>query len=610
MTTFDEFSDAGVWTPIERAFGAMLGRRAGGECGETLAVLGALLLRRRGEGNTRVSVAVEAATPFPDADSAFVLPRAETLRAALGHPSVAGRLVASPGAGVAPLVFDGEHVALHRDADDELLIARAVAARLSVIENDLPTETWRAVLGGRERAPELGQGELFAAASALDDQAIAAAAALRHRFALVTGGPGTGKTTTVKKILALWFAANPAGRVALAAPTGKAAARLSDSVGSTLDGHDLPRATTLHSLLSYHPGADRFGARSSRPLIVDLVIVDEASMIDTRLMAALVDALPATASLILLGDADQLASVDSGAVLADLVAAAAGSVDGDDPREQLARKSPDFSAWCAARFGEGPPTDAQASTLRDAVTCLRKVYRNTDAHFADVVDAVRRGDARAARKGLEASNVVTLDPIASTVQGLVADHLDVWQTRLDAATPQEALERARDFQLLCVVREDVEQVNRAVDVALGPAVTDAAFFSGRPVLVTANDPSVRLANGDVGVCWREPTGSPVVCFEDPDDAGAVRRVPLSRMPAHEAAWAMTVHKSQGSEYGTVVLLLPRDDHPLVTRELVYTGLTRARERATILGDVAVLSAGIARRTRRDTGLRRLLAEAP
>lgn len=605
MTAFDATDD--LWTPGERAFAGMLARRAGGELGDTLAWIGALVLRRRAEGSARVEVEAEAGRPFPAEAPRVTTPDAAVWRAALEHPDAA-RLVAREG-GVAPLVYDGEHVALHRDVHAEETVAQAVVARLAV--HDVPESLpWQAVLGAPAGSAPEGQGDLFAEAVGVpDDQAVAAASALRHRVAVVTGGPGTGKTTTVAKILSLWCAANPTGRLALAAPTGKAAARLSSSIAAAADlvplpTERIPRATTLHTLLAYNPGRDRFGADERRPLIVDLVVVDEASMIDTAMMAALVRALPEDASLILLGDADQLASVESGSVLADLVAAAAG-VEGEVlDRDRLAEKSEGFAGWCAPRLGGRPAVDARgaASALRDAVTCLRQVHRNADATFAEFVEAVRLGDADAARRATSLPEAaVSLRAPEASLDGLLAEWLPRWRARVEAASPAAALAAARDFQWLCVVREDVARVGEAVDTALSPTGEAGTFFDGRPVIVTRNDRATRLANGDVGVCWTDAEGRRRVWFDD-DDGGPPRGVPLARMPEHEAAWALTVHKSQGSEYRDVVVLLPADDHPLVTRELVYTGVTRAKRRAAVIARPSVFDAGLARRVRRSTGL--------
>lgn len=618
MTTFDEFVRAGVWTPGERAFGAMFARRADAS-GDLLALTGALLLRRRAEGSSRVDLEAEAGRPFPDDAPCGTLPELDAWRAALAG---AARLVAQgPGDAVAPLVHDGRHVALRRDVEAERDVARAILDRLGTHDVEVSAR-WREVLGEPSTSePSAGQGDLFAADDVPlpDDQAVAAASALRHRVAVVTGGPGTGKTTTVAKILALWFDEHPEGRIALAAPTGKAAARLSSSIGEAaerlgLPADRVPRATTLHSLLSYHPGRDRFGADAAHPLIVDLVVVDEASMIDTGLAAALVRALPDAASLLLLGDADQLASVESGSVLADVVAAAAGHTDPGRPvdRERLAHKSADFAAWCTPRLGAAPPSDetlAEHGTLRDAVTCLRRVYRNTSADFAAFVDAVRIGDAARARAALvREGGAVTLESRDAPLEELVARRLPRWRERLAAGSPGRALALMRGFQWLCAVREDVGAVCALVDDALGADASAGGFYDGRPVLVTRNDRQTRLANGDVGVCWTDAEGRRLVWFDD-DEGGEPRGVLLARMPEHEPAWALTVHKSQGSEYDDVVVLLPRDDHALVTRELVYTGVTRARSSATVVARPEAFDAALARRVHRSTGLADRLVDA-
>jgi len=518
-------------------------------------------------------------------------------------------VVGTPAAPLAcPLILDdNDRLYLHRHFDYERRLARRLmrAATAPPAAVDAATQQRLNTLFGREAGPE--------------GQKIAAALALRQRLVVVSGGPGTGKTTTVVNLLACLLEQNPQARIALAAPTGKAAARMSEALRQRAEHlppalrERLPaQAATVHRLLGAFPGG--FTHDAGRPLAIDALVVDEASMLDLALATRLLEAVPESARLILLGDKDQLAAVESGAVFAEL------SVD------------PTLSAACiddlarlcglpAAAIVPGMPLEA--SPLRDSVVWLTRNFRfAADSGIALAAASVRDGRSDVLlvrlRQG-EDEALHWLDdgaaaPAAATWQcmrdGYAAYLCTVRDARHDVAAVTRAFER---FRVLCAVREGprgVEAINRQLaDEArtlLAPE-TGTPWFTGRPVMVLRNDPLLKLFNGDIGITLPGADGAPLVHFADA--ASGFRAVPALRLPPHETAFAMTVHKAQGSEFDEVLVLLPAQRSRVLTRELLYTALTRARRRVTLAADAAVLAATVAARTRRQSGLLARLRDA-
>ncbi len=459
-------------------------------------------------------------------------------------------------------------------------------------------------------------------AEGADRQRLAAAVAALKRFSVISGGPGTGKTTTVVRILALLLEQAPAPlRIALAAPTGKAAARMQDAIRASRE--TLPvdarirdaipaEATTIHRLLGFRPGSVAFRHDRDNPVPVDVLVVDEASMVDLALMTKLVRAVPRTARLILLGDKDQLASVEAGAVLGDICGDSPGfspafrrrmiEVTGQDPADVGSAASLDRSAAEA-----GPP-------IRDAIVQLTRSYRfGQDSGIGRLAQFVNRGDGQSALDLLtrgECEDIVwrplesprDLAPRLAEIAGRLGAYLA-------AETPEAVLTALDGFRVLCAHRTGpygVETLNTLITNCLESrrAIRPRTpWYHGRPVLVTANDHNLRLFNGDLGITLADAAASDRlrVFFRTAD--GSVRRLPPARLPEHETAFAATVHKSQGSEADEILLILPDELTPVMTRELVYTGLTRARRRVEVWGSAAVLAAAISRRLSRSSGLR-------
>jgi len=450
-----------------------------------------------------------------------------------------------------------------------------------------------------------------------DRQARAAALALRRALLLVTGGPGTGKTTTIARVLVLRIAqamraGQPLPRIALAAPTGRAAERMAESLrraaaAIVARGVDpalcaaLPEtASTLHRLLGTIPDSSAFRHHADNPLPLDVLVVDEASMVDLPLMSKLVDAVADGTQLILLGDADQLPSVEAGDVLAGILAAAG-------PGHTL--RADDADAL-RPLLGDATPTDTDTTGLRGhRVQLLRGYRQDADFDLAPLANAARDGDADTALSLLRGGTMRgvdfhegVLDPFEVRREALLAH----WRSLADAPDPASALSLAQRLRLLTAVREGPQGargLNARIEELLSGRRTGPTppYFHGRLLLINENSYRHRLFNGDIGICLRDEHGALTAWF--PGDApGEVRAFHPAALPAHESAFAMTVHKAQGSEFDEVWLQLPRNDSRVLSRELIYTAITRARTRLHVAGSAQVLRDALARHAVRMSGL--------
>lgn len=526
-----------------------------------------------------------------------------------------------------PLVLRGNDLYLYRHWLHERRIESAIARRLLAPLASDPA-TVRSLLD-----------QLFPASAprdvGTDWQKIACALCARQRFAVITGGPGTGKTTTVIRVLAMLQAqmltATPDRvlRIRLAAPTGKAAARLNQSIAAQVRGLDLgnlaeaetiraaipTRVDTLHRLLGSRPDTRHFAFHRERRLPVDVLVVDEASMIDEAMMAAVIAALPDTARLILLGDKDQLASVEAGAVLGSLCARAESGGYDTETRH-----------WLEAASGETlDPALIAASPrlLEQGIVMLRHSHRfGADSGIGGLARAINRGAPQQARQVLEQAEGRDLYSTAISgsddqaflkriLHGQSADTpgylacLGVLAVRRPHSADPAALdawalavlEAQAGFQLLCALRSGpfgVQGLNERIETALfqGGHIDAGSerrhqWYEGRPVIVTANDYNLGLRNGDIGMTLRVPGGDESaeptlrVAFHRQDDASAVHWTLPSRLQRCETVYAMTVHKSQGSEFRHTALILPDTPSPVLTRELLYTAVTRASRAFTL-----------------------------
>lgn len=452
----------------------------------------------------------------------------------------------------------------------------------------------------------------------MDWQRIAAAAAVRSCVSVISGGPGTGKTSTVVRIMALLLeqGGERPVRIALAAPTGKAAARLRESIRGAKERLAVSgeirelipdEVMTLHRLLGVIPDSNRFRHHAENLLPYDVVIVDEASMVALPLMAKLVAALGACTRLILLGDRDQLASVEAGAVLGDIC---------DTGR--MHRFSPPFRQFATTVAGEvAAPDDTgpDPAPLADSVVILRKNYRfGADSGIGRLSRLVNEGEVEGAlsllqggeHPGIEWRETPAADSLHQTLQQRVVDGYRHYLEENDPAAVLAAFDR---FRILSAVRDGrygVNGLNQAIERILASArlaECGRRWYRGRPVMITVNDYSVRLFNGDVGITLPdgEAAGGLSVFFPAPD--GGIRKLSPLRLPPHETAFAMTVHKSQGSEFDAVLLVIPPVESPVVTRELLYTGITRARSEVELWCGEEIFRRAVLRRIERRSGLR-------
>lgn len=418
-----------------------------------------------------------------------------------------------------------------------------------------------------------------------DPQIEAVQRAYSTPFSLISGGPGTGKTTIVAAILAWFYMKNPNGRAAVCAPTGKAQSRLSESLrleSKTLYVSDDIRervastpASTIHRLLN------NIGRTvdDSAVLHVGLLVVDEVSMVAVEQLVRLFSVLSPDTRVILLGDKDQLASVENGTVLADICAAA-----------------DENSVW------------------KSHVTTLLRSHRfKSDSGIRELKDRVNAGDSVGTIQFLKQSHedVKWIVPpvLKHEFSAFMMNYLNEnsefncgpWCSNYDSVA--DAFEALQGFQILSAVRQGVRGVD-ALNLLVRRRLRKVydRYFKGLPVMVTKNHYPIRLFNGDIGLCWPDEQGVLAVYFPDTVSESGFRRVPISLLPPHTDAFAMTIHKSQGSGFGHVLMILPDYDTPVLTRELLYTGITRAKSEVMICGGQSMISAGVARRTQRASGL--------
>jgi exodeoxyribonuclease V alpha subunit len=598
--------EAGRIGPLDHHFADLMLRL----CGEgadpsdlaALAVAAALVSARAGEGHVSLPLAEVAGKSVIEPDEEAEdedQPVAPTLAAArwpeLGPWQAALRRcrVVGEGSDLTPLVLDPDGVLwLHRFWEH----ARGLEARLRA-RCDAPAEpvdpAWLGTALARLFPPEPCDPP---AGPEPDWRKLAGLVVLSRRFAVISGGPGTGKTTAVIKLLALLLeqaeTEGRALRIALVAPTGKAAARLQETVEAQRAGlpvsdavrEALPReAATLHRCLGAHGTGFFYGPDNRLPC--DVVVVDESSMVDLVLMSRLVSALPDRARLILLGDRDQLASVAPGAVLGDLCMEARER----GYSRELARR---FTEVTGARLPE-MELRAGPTGLGDCVVQLRRNFRfDPNSGLGALARHAVAGDwermIEVLRDPAEPSVGLVEPSSPGQVPVLVAQAaVDNYAAYLRAPTLEQAFAAFGAYRILCALRrgkEGVEHLNRVIEARLqreGLCDRHAEWYRGRPVMVTCNDHALRLYNGDVGLCW--PNGQGVLLVWFPDGKGGFRTFQPTRLPEHETVYAMTVHKSQGSEFDRVLLVLPERRSRVVTRELVYTGVTRGRRGVSLNG---------------------------
>ncbi len=578
--------------PLERAFVASL-QRLDPDAPEAVLLAAALCCEALGRGDVCLPLARFAGRrPWPDSETS--LPPLDAWREQLQGSPLVGR----PG-DYAPLILDAGRLYLARYQAYEQQLAEQLLARAADV-------------------PEVAEAQLSDSLARLfafnqqspDWQRLAAAQAVRRRLAVISGGPGTGKTTTVVRLLAALLEQPGSERFAigLAAPTGKAAARMAEAIRNAkanLPVSDaikaaLPdEARTLHRLLGSRGDSPRVRHDAANPLPLDVLVADEASMVDLALMAKLVAALPPKARLILLGDKDQLAAVEAGAVFAELC----------DGRGFDARAARDLQRIT----GQPVPQETPRSRLGDAVVLLTHSHRFAgDSGIGELARRINDGDASGVQALLRESRPDLAWNPAPSATALVERLEQGYAPYLQAARqadPAAAFAAFNGFRALTAQREGafgVSGLNEALEARLKRRLGVAPrerWYPGRAVMVRQNDYALGLFNGDIGLCLMSGQGLRVY-FEG--DEGHRAFAP-ARLPSHDSAFAMTVHKSQGSEFAEVLLALPEHSGPLLTRSLFYTGITRARDKVEIWALPVRIAEAVTTRAERAAGLAQRLA---
>ncbi len=519
-----------------------------------------------------------------------------------------------------PLICDGDRVYLQRYWAYEQLLGCRLAQRANV-KTAVDIESYRSLFKACRLGSGTGDLSGLLPEERQDLQTAAVLMALQSGFSVISGGPGTGKTTVLARILAVMIGRTPRLNVALAAPTGKAAMRMNESLLNTVGRFDIPgdlkdlivrnKAVTLHRLLgrTSRTGAGRFGSDAERKLDLDILVVDEVSMIDLALMTKLVSVLNDDATLILLGDKNQLSSVEAGSVLADICEAFGSNNLSEQFVARANRLIPDRREHLLS--GQRSP---EKTLSTDIVIHLQRNYRFGSG----------TGIGRISRKMVQeeagAESVVADMTSGGTDDSFKLEIVDPGRGRpvldrksvvkkfaayLGASDPEGALAALADFKILTPLNTGpfgVHEINARVERILADAgmiTPDREFYTKRPVLVLENDYSLGLFNGDEGVVMADQNGSPRVFFTAPDGVKAF--IP-TLLPRHQTAFCLTVHKSQGSEFKNVLFLMPDREVPVATMELVYTGITRARARVDLTGTKPAIAAALKKKTIRSSGL--------
>lgn len=619
---------SGVLSPLDIHFARLLGRLNGRETPE-LSLAAAMVSSFTRQGHICLDLGELRNYGLEPEDTVRLPAGVSGWQEKLHACSVVG----SPGE-YKPLVLDTSgRLYMYRYWEYQHKLAQSLKHRIDGPPAALPTAS-PALKDQMERLfPASGESEI-------NWQKVSALAGIWKQFCVISGGPGTGKTTTVAKLLAILIGRWPADKVkiALAAPTGKAAARLQEAIKSAKEKLDLPEsikdsipdaASTIHRLLGSIPGTPYFRHNESNPLPADIVVIDEASMVDLALMSKLVQALSPQARLILLGDKDQLASVEAGAVLGDIC----------DIGEELCYSEEFLRACenlCGCRLGAKYASLGKRKKPKDSIVQLQRSYRfSGDSGIALLSRAVRDGDAdtamallkRGGYKDVAWRDVPSGRFLGSAVRSEVIEGFRGYLSEVESlrcGTNEDSSLRVRKvfdrfdaFRILCAVREGLHGVaalNAQVESILkdaGILRPDRRWYVGRPVLIGRNDYNLKLFNGDIGIFLpdMESGGSDFRVFF-PGPGGRFRSFHPMRLPEHETVYAMTVHKSQGSEFDNVLFILPERATPVLTRELIYTAITRSRHHISLLGSESVLRAAITQSTRRLSGLSDALWRSP
>lgn len=526
-----------------------------------------------------------------------------------------------------PIILDNEYLYLQRMWSYEEKVAQFFRREQAIVDID-----------ENELIKVLNQ--LFPATKENQEtnwQKVAASVAITSPISIISGGPGTGKTTTVAKILAAFvmLTSNEKPIIQLAAPTGKAAARLTESLGNALAQLNLSeeenkwmpkQAQTIHRLLGAQPESQQVRYHKDNPLQLDILVVDEASMVDLPMMARLIDALPLKCHVIFLGDKDQLASVEAGAVLGDICRF---SEDGFSQKrfDQINHLT---QGELVKSTDTIPVSQTPVSVVSDSLCLLRKSYRfGEDSGIGQLAFAVNKGQTKTAITLLKKAEIspqqleIVLEPQDVSFIALeskesyllmIQDAVNAYREYLtlvsQKASPDIILNAFNQYRLLCARREGpfgVSGLNDRIEMLLHrqrlirrPTNSYQSDYIGRPIMIQRNDSTLGLFNGDIGIMLNNDEGEMKAFFQLPD--GKLKAIQPSRLPQHETAYVMTVHKSQGSEFTHTALVLPDKFSPVVSRELLYTALTRAKKKLSLYASESMVRMAIQTRIQRQSGL--------
>jgi len=620
MSTIDLNIDNKYFSDLDIHFARFMAQLSGNEIPEIL-LAAAMVSRFTREGNICLDLSSVEGRPLngdgDDADT-ILCPALAKWSSVLEGCKVVGR----PG-DYKPLILDNRsRLYLYRYWDYERTLADFIKDRIGDIDDktnqarldEVDVPLFRESLS--RLFPATPDDEGYA-----DWAKIAAVTAFLKRFSVISGSPGTGKTTVVAKVLALLVEQSKGKelRIALAAPTGKAAFRLQEAIRRNREGLATPdavkaaipdNATTIHRLLGSLENSPYFRFSKGNPLPFSLVVIDEASMVDLPLMSKLVQAMPTEARLILLGDRDQLSSVEAGAVLGDIC--------GIGERRPY---SFDFAGTLKAITGYDVHTGSDTGSMpgmQDCIVELKKNYRfEKDTGISRACSEVNSGNSQGAMSILRSgtysdiswSDIKGQNDVVSAVREIVNNR---FKNYLKAADLHEysnnILDSFEEFRILCAVRKGpfgVVALNRIVERILRESnliKPEGEWYSGRPIMITRNDYNLRLFNGDVGIILPDYGQDNELRAFFRDAGGNTRKFPPIMLPEHETVFAMTVHKSQGSEFESILFILPDYDSPVLTRELIYTGITRAKKHVEIWGSEGIFRAAVSRRITRTSGL--------
>ena len=496
-----------------------------------------------------------------------------------------------------PLIFDRHKLYLNRYYHYEKLIAESLVAKLHE-GRKLNGSVWNDI------------DTLFDVTDSEDYQRLAVMVCLQNHLGIISGGPGTGKTYTVSKLLALLLMQNNQLKIKLAAPTGKAAARLSESVKHIIPQLALPtevaealptEALTLHRLLGIHRFTHRPRFYKKLPLDCDVLVLDEASMIDQQMMAMTCAALRSESRLILLGDKDQLSSVEAGSVFADLCGGLSRT-EFDCSQQEMYQQLGNYTL----------PLHESGFKLANNVVFLEKSHRfNEQSGIGQLAHHIKKGNSVDCMYILQnrsnSEDLTWRQPKQGALPELLIQQVGPSALKMTHShTIAEAFQSFKQLQVLAAVWQGpygVDSINRTVETwlkkkqALDPSIE---FYQGKPLMMSANAYQFGIHNGDIGIVWPDQQDQLKVWFER--GKNKFTALSLTQCPKHQSAYAMTVHKSQGSEFDHVILVLPESESALISRELVYTGITRAAQQVEIWAQQGVIERAIQQVTERTSGL--------